>query len=89
MTNEEIRSAILKINYIKSLQLEADSLRKRIHSEMKKRGKIKINLGGPMNEDYICRKISGRTDFIEQSDIFKLTYKISTDSFNQIRGIDL
>lgn len=81
MKNNEIRKAIKRLAYIKSLQSEAKELRQGIITEMEKRRKDKINLGGPNEEDYVCLREKESSQF--------LTYKICFDESNQVRGIDL
>jgi hypothetical protein len=145
MTNAEIRAAILRIVFIKSLKEEEVMLRSKVIREMKKRRKEKLDLGGPNKEDYVClrsvdvkeirpealltyfedravdaglkkesvlqtflrciqvkinrlREEIGRAEADHLRSSLKvnylfsqefLTYKISTDEKNQVRGIDL
>jgi hypothetical protein len=58
MNNNELREAIKKIARIKMYKEEESILREKIKQELKTRGKIKINLGGPESEDYVKLNIS-------------------------------
>lgn len=145
MNNIALRAAVLRLAHIKALKDEEFGIRQEIIKEFKKRGKDKIDLGGPTQEDYICLKdiqiydvdpnlllayLSRRYDGTEEGvegairqfircirvvkrklkDVFdsddvsfiskqfntlycqtdkRITYKISVDENNQVRGIDL
>lgn len=58
MNNNELREAIKRIARIKMYKEEETILREKIKQELKTRGKIKINLGGPESEDYVKLNIS-------------------------------
>ena len=75
MNNHEIREAVLRIAYIKSLGEEAQKLREKIIREMKKRRKDKLDLGGPVKEDYVCLRESERTDIDPEALLVYLTDK--------------
>ena len=136
MTNNEIRKAVDRIAQIKIYKKEEAELRANILAEFKRRGKNKINLGGPIKEDYVkLNKAqltkylvsdvyyqlidSGKTQNIALGLIFQhatiskkeireylpditklihpvkngvqnqLSYRVSSDDKNMVRGIDL
>lgn len=53
MTNKEIKKAVERIAQIKMWKKEEVELRAAIIAEFTRRGKDKINLGGPTKEDYV------------------------------------
>ena len=53
MTNKEIKKAVERIAQIKMWKKEEVELRAAIVAEFSRRGKDKINLGGPTKEDYV------------------------------------
>jgi hypothetical protein len=86
MKNEDIRKAILRISHIKSLQEEANILRKQVINELKRRkrykgkdGSIKINLSGPKKDDYVVLKEIQATEY-DPVDFYRLLLDIANDS---------
>lgn len=90
MTNNEIIKAIERIAYSKMLAKEASKLRLKIISELNRRKKAKINLGGPSKEDYVKLNIIDISAHeVKAHKQNRLSYRISSDEKNMIRGIDL